>query len=268
MVLLGNNKRGIKKSHSTRVRTRIPKADPTKKFKFPVPPRPFNHRRRNVERGVARNEKLHSKVSKIPLQSKSKKMPIQPSRGGHYDHFTEEKISESLFESEKNKYPQFYNRNFKGKFVDRDIPSLGDDLYNKQRIVRPRFVQDKFDEEEDFYDLNVKNKERLKALDGLKPQRIVVEPSYDIERVDRIVNNLAKFRTKPFDFQDEDPRPEIKNSQKNQVFRRSASNLLVGFGGGDKEIFVKKNQIDDRSFFKNPQRYKDWDEKFNFEDYA
>jgi hypothetical protein len=46
MLLLGKNKRGVAKSYA-RVRTKIPKSRFTDAaFKFPKPPRPFNHRRK------------------------------------------------------------------------------------------------------------------------------------------------------------------------------------------------------------------------------
>lgn len=273
MVLLGKNHKGITQSHSTRIRTKIPKDNPFKtKFTFPVPPRPFNHRMKNIEKGVILAAKKESKTSKIPLQSKSKNLPVIASDGGYYDHFSEERIENALFDKNKAEYPDFFNRRIMAEKLSEKVPSLVDDLYNNQRLIRPRFVQDKFDEEEDFYDLNVKNKDRLKAFEGINKVNISrLDKKYDIERVDRIVDEIKKYRNKPFDFEDDGTSNNF-NKKESTVFRRSASNLVLGQNkydfGGDREIFVKKNEIDDKSYFQNPGRYKDWDDKFNFEDYA
>lgn len=273
MVLLGKNHKGITQSHSTRIRTKIPKDNPFKtKFTFPVPPRPFNHRMKNIEKGVILAAKKESKTSKIPLQSKSKNLPVIASDGGYYDHFSEERIENALFDKNKAEYPDFFNRRIMAEKLSEKVPSLVDDLYNNQRLIRPRFVQDKFDEEEDFYDLNVKNKDRLKAFEGINKVNISrLDKKYDIERVDRIVDEIKKYRNKPFDFEDDGSSNNF-NKKESTVFRRSASNLVLGQNkydfGGDREIFVKKNEIDDKSYFQNPGRYKDWDDKFNFEDYA
>ena len=52
-----------------------------------------------------------------------------------------------------------------GKLVEASCPGLEDDYYNKQKLVQPRFSRNKYDQEQDFYDLNIKNLHRLNALD-------------------------------------------------------------------------------------------------------
>ena len=229
--------------------------------------------------------------------------------GGAYDNFTEEKLSTALFNRDKAKHPDYFNSKFAGVKLPEDCPSLGEDLYNKQKLNRPRFVKDKFDEEQDFYDVNEKNKIRLKALGqgergGMRHSEsagmLQGGVGRDFDRVDQIVDALERAQGRPIEGLGGDEEGEIDAPgggfggarglntggygggsvfKRNSVFRRSASQMVIngvsgGIGGLDagglagKEFFLKKNKVSDKEYFKNPQKYKDWDEKFNYEDFV
>jgi len=70
-----------------------------------------------------------------------------------------------MFIKDKELNPEFYNIKSMGKLIKDECPGLEDDYYNKQRLVEARLESDKFDQEFNFYDLNIKNVNRLNALD-------------------------------------------------------------------------------------------------------
>lgn len=98
-----------------------------------------------------------------------------------------------------------------------------------------------------------------------------------IERVDKIVDDLDRYRTQPHYFQeDEDNNP--KEMVTNSKFRQSAGNLLdmannnfelqqKNKAGRQMDYYSKKNKVNEKDFFTNPKKYQDWDDKFQLEDY-
>ena len=282
MVILG--RRPEEQKSKARLRTRMPKPAPGANFfEFPDLPRPFRHRDRNREIQFL-NEEIASK--EIPLKTRGMYVEPNADKYAQFDRFSDRKISECLFDMNKAKYPEFYDKMSYGIKLKPDFPSLPDDLSNRQGLVQPRFQDDKYDEEYNFYDLNEKNKIRLNALEFNNEGRFA--PSYQKDKnlhhkVDQIVMALEKNREKFANFEDENEKiiEDDSHDGKGNIFYRSGSSLLNNpqvrrevneYKPVDREppmeFYWKKNPINEKDFFKNPDKYRDWDKNFHVEDYV
>lgn len=258
-VLFG---RRDKRKGRDRVRTRIPPQIPGKNiFSFPQLPKPFNHRKKAAFRMNQQEEQLF----KVPLFTKSVQVPNRTVPEYDYDHFADERLSKALVDQDKKQNPEFFSKMKLGIPLDKNFPDLPVDYHNKQGLLEPKYRGDFLDDlEANFKDLNLKNEHRLRALEPEK--KIAPNIFYtrnQIEKVDKIVDALDKFTNGENFYQDEE-----ESKQDNGIFRMRGEKIMKEAGRNNpKNFYKKKNHVPSDEYFKKPEKFKNWDEKFNFEDY-
>lgn len=292
MMLLG--RRPEDQKSNARLRTRLPPPNPNYEFKFPETKHPFQHRRPkapNFLTGARTAEK------DFPLKTKAAYVKNSAISKSPYDYYDSDMISKGLFDLKKSENPEYYDKMSYGVQMPDEFPDLPDDVANIQGLQVPRFEDQKFDEENNYRDVHEHNKIRLKALDGggepgkgkykALPFYQKREESELHKRVDKIVEALEKHRGRYNHFEDEEllqqqQQQKQENSKKRSsnygdggVFRRSGSILMKRkdvdvndeMVDHDKEFYMKKNQVNEKDFFQNPDKYRNWDKQFNVEDF-
>jgi len=269
MVLLGRRKRGDQPEG--RLRTRIPDDYQKEEFRFPEPPRPFRHRVKEVN--FYNKEELQQEP---PLKTRAKFVEKHIGKQNQHDYYNEEKVARCIQDIDRGKYPQFYNKMEMGIKLSSEFPSLPDDIVNKQNLIVPRMEHMRYDDQDNYLDLHHKNIVRLNALDGKRISDFDELEGKNGERlvkkVDRIVDALENYRKQYGNgYEDEQP----KKKRETTIFNRNGSRMIATNSelqnikvGEDSRYYTNKNPIDEQDYFKEPQKYKNWDSQFNAEDYV
>ena len=251
-----------------RVRVNIPPPPEGKTiFNFPKLPKPFNHRSKEIMTNVKEDEKPF----KTPLFTKSVNVPKRSAPEYEYNHFSEEKISKALIDEDRKANPEFFSKMNMGISLGNDFPNLPEDFQNNQGIVEPRFRNDHIDDLGiNFRELNQRNQTRLKALDEdyeYIPQEFINRKN--AEKIDKIVDALNNYTKGESFYQDQDENDQNgKQKQRESFFRKSGFNLIKEAGrNGPKHFYKRKNHVPPDKYFKRPEKFEDWDKKFNFQEY-